>query len=97
MERHGAGALGDVHGGHHPVEGNVAVGADQHLAIGAQGNPGGKQGGKLPVGDGAVIAAGAVLSKHARVGPGEVWAGVPARRVGRLRRPAGAGVPGPPR
>jgi non-ribosomal peptide synthetase-like protein len=37
------------------------------------------------IGDGAVIAAGAVLSKHARVGPGEVWAGVPARRVGRLR------------
>ncbi|MGC4001389.1 MAG: DapH/DapD/GlmU-related protein [Anaeromyxobacter sp.] len=35
------------------------------------------------IGDGAVIAAGAVLSKHARVGPGETWAGVPARRVGR--------------
>jgi len=42
------------------------------------------------IGDGAVIAAGAVLSKHARVGPGEVWAGVPARRVGRLRRPGRA-------
>lgn len=40
------------------------------------------------IGDGAVIAAGAVLSKHARVGPGEVWAGVPARRVGRVRRSA---------
>jgi non-ribosomal peptide synthetase-like protein len=38
------------------------------------------------IGDGAVISAGAVLSKYARVGPGEVWAGVPARRVGRLRR-----------
>lgn len=37
------------------------------------------------IGDGAVIAAGAVLSKHARVGPGEIWAGVPARRVGRKR------------
>jgi len=35
------------------------------------------------IGDGAVIAAGAVLSKGARVGPGEVWAGVPARRIGR--------------
>lgn len=43
------------------------------------------------IGDGAVISAGAVLSKHARVGPGEVWAGVPARRVGRLRR----GTPAP--
>jgi non-ribosomal peptide synthetase-like protein len=40
------------------------------------------------IGDGAVIAAGAVLSKGARVGPGEIWAGVPARRVGR-RRTAG--------
>lgn len=38
------------------------------------------------IGDGAVIAAGAVLSKGARVGPGEIWAGVPARRVGRRRR-----------
>jgi len=46
------------------------------------------------IGDGAVIAAGAVLSKGARVGPGEVWAGVPARRVGR-RRP-GHGPPHDP-
>ncbi|MBK9519643.1 MAG: hypothetical protein IPO09_20410 [Anaeromyxobacter sp.] len=44
------------------------------------------------IGDGAVISAGAVLSKYAQVGPGEVWAGVPARRVGRLRR--GAPAPG---
>jgi len=35
------------------------------------------------IGDGAVIAAGSVLSKGARVGPGEIWAGVPARRIGR--------------
>lgn len=41
------------------------------------------------IGDGAVIAAGAVLSKGARVGPGEIWAGVPARRVGRRRSAAG--------
>jgi non-ribosomal peptide synthetase-like protein len=48
------------------------------------------------IGDGAVIAAGAVLSKGARVGPGEIWAGVPARRVGRRRSaaPARAGAPG---
>ena len=38
------------------------------------------------IGDGAILAAGSVLSKHTRVGPGEVWAGVPARRVGRRRR-----------
>jgi acetyltransferase-like isoleucine patch superfamily enzyme len=35
------------------------------------------------VGDGAIIAAGSVLSKGTRVAPGEIWAGVPARRVGR--------------
>jgi len=37
------------------------------------------------IGDGAVIAAGAVLSKGTKVGPREVWAGVPARRVGPAR------------
>jgi non-ribosomal peptide synthetase-like protein len=51
------------------------------------------------IGDDAIIAAGSVLSKGARVGPGEIWAGVPARRVGRRRaraRPAvaPAGAPG---
>lgn len=44
------------------------------------------------IGDDAVIAAGAVLSKGAKVGPGEIWAGVPARRVGRRHR---AGREGP--
>ncbi len=44
------------------------------------------------IGDGAVISAGSVLSKGARVGPYEIWAGVPARKVGR-RRPAGGGSP----
>jgi len=39
--------------------------------------------------DDAVIAAGAVLSKHARVGAGEVWAGVPARRVGKREAASG--------
>jgi acetyltransferase-like isoleucine patch superfamily enzyme len=37
------------------------------------------------IGDGAVIAAGAVLMKGTTVGPSEVWAGSPARRVGRRR------------
>jgi non-ribosomal peptide synthetase-like protein len=41
------------------------------------------------IGDDAIIAAGSVLSKGARVGPGEIWAGVPARRVGRRRGAAG--------
>ncbi len=37
------------------------------------------------IGDGAVIAAGAVLMKGTTVEPGEIWAGSPARRVGRRR------------
>src|SRR6266511_2877664 len=41
------------------------------------------------IGDGAVISAGSVLSKGSRVGPGEIGAGVPARRGGR-RRPRAA-------
>lgn len=44
------------------------------------------------IGDGAVIAAGAVLSKGAKVAPGEVWAGVPARPVGRRRPQTAARV-----
>ncbi len=45
------------------------------------------------IGDDAVIAAGSVLSKGTRVGPGEIWVGVPARRVGRRRhgRPSTSG------
>jgi len=48
------------------------------------------------IGDGAIVSAGSVLSKGTRVGPGEIWAGVPARRVGRRRRAPGgrAAAPG---
>lgn len=35
------------------------------------------------IGDGAVIAANAVLQKGTRVGPGEIWGGVPARMIGK--------------
>ncbi len=42
----------------------------------------------LAVGAGAVTAAGAVVTKNQPVGPGEVWAGVPARRL-RAREEAG--------
>lgn len=45
------------------------------------------------IGDGAVIAAGSVLSKGTKVGPGEIWAGVPARRVGRRFQRASAPRP----
>ena len=34
------------------------------------------------IGDGAVLAANAVLKKGTIIGPGEVWGGVPARRIG---------------
>lgn len=37
------------------------------------------------IGDGAVIAAGAVLQKGTKVGPGEIWGGVPARKIGERR------------
>jgi acetyltransferase-like isoleucine patch superfamily enzyme len=36
----------------------------------------------VTIGDGATIAAGAILPKGTRVGPGEVWGGVPARKLG---------------
>lgn len=31
------------------------------------------------IGDGAIVSAGAVVNKGTRIGPGEVWGGVPAR------------------
>ena len=58
----------------------VRIGRDVTIGIMAVVLPG------CEIGDGAVIAAGAVLSKGAKVGPGEIWAGVPARRVGRRSR-----------
>jgi acetyltransferase-like isoleucine patch superfamily enzyme len=39
------------------------------------------------LGDDSVLASGAVLAKGTRVGPGELWGGVPARRIER-RTPA---------
>jgi acetyltransferase-like isoleucine patch superfamily enzyme len=41
------------------------------------------------IGDDAVVAAGAIVTKGTVIGPGEIWAGVPARRVGRRDRPTG--------
>lgn len=41
------------------------------------------------IGDGAVLAVNAVLKKGTKVGPGEVWGGVPAKRIGtRGEKPA---------
>jgi hypothetical protein len=63
----------------HLVTASVRIGRGVTVGLMAEILPG------CTIGDGAVIAAGAVLSKGERVGPGEVWAGVPARRVGRRR------------
>ncbi len=42
----------------------------------------------VTIGDGALIAANAVLTKGTTVGPGEVWGGVPARKIGDRSHPA---------
>jgi carbonic anhydrase/acetyltransferase-like protein (isoleucine patch superfamily) len=34
------------------------------------------------IGDGAIVAAGAVVTKGARIAPGEIWGGVPAKKIG---------------
>lgn len=38
------------------------------------------------IGDGAVIAANAVLGKGTKVLPGEIWGGVPARKIGEKKK-----------
>jgi acetyltransferase-like isoleucine patch superfamily enzyme len=38
------------------------------------------------IGDGAVVAAGAILLKGTKIGPGEIWGGVPAKKVGEKHR-----------
>lgn len=37
----------------------------------------------VEIGDGAVVSVGAVVTKGTRIGPGEIWGGVPARLIGR--------------
>lgn len=37
----------------------------------------------VTIGDDAIVAAGSVVLKHTKIGHGEVWAGVPAKRVRR--------------
>ncbi|MDH4393692.1 MAG: acyltransferase [Aquabacterium sp.] len=45
------------------------------------------------IGDGAIVSVGAVVTKGTRIGPGEVWGGVPARLIS--RRAISATVPLP--
>lgn len=53
----------------------VEIGADCIIGAYAMINPG------CVIGDGAVIASRAVLPKHTEVPSGEVWGGIPARRI----------------
>lgn len=41
----------------------------------------------VTVGENAVVAAGAVVPKFTQIGPGEVWAGVPARKLDKHNSP----------
>lgn len=40
----------------------------------------------VTIGDGAIVSAGAVVLKDTRIGAGEVWGGVPAKRLDRKER-----------
>jgi non-ribosomal peptide synthetase-like protein len=58
------------------VTGRVKIGSNVTVGLMAMIMPGSE------IGDRAVIAANAFLPKDSRVGPGEIWAGIPARKVG---------------
>jgi len=38
----------------------------------------------VEVGDGAIVAAGALVTKDTKIPAGEIWAGVPARKIGQV-------------
>ena len=60
--------------GHFPVHigSNVTIGAHSTVMAG------------VSIGDGAIVAVGAVVTKGTRIGPGEHWGGVPAKlKIGR--------------
>ena len=61
-----------AHVAHFPIRigSNVTIGA--HAVVMSD----------VEVGDGAIVAVGAVVPKGTRIGAGEVWGGVPARRIG---------------
>lgn len=48
---------------------NVTIGATAVIMAGVQ------------IGDGSIISAGAVVTKDSRIGTGEVWGGIPARKL----------------
>jgi serine acetyltransferase len=61
-----------AHVAHFPIRvgSNVTIGA--HAVVMSD----------VEIGDGAIVAVGAVVPKGTRIGAGEVWGGVPARRLG---------------
>jgi len=36
----------------------------------------------VEIGEGAIVGAGALVAKDTVIPPGEIWAGVPARKIG---------------
>lgn len=68
---------GDIHNGTGEAHGGVIVEDDVLLSVGAVVLASGPE--PLVVGRGTVVAANAVLTRS--TGPGEVWAGVPARKI----------------
>jgi acetyltransferase-like isoleucine patch superfamily enzyme len=71
----------------HAVEGDtvsldpVRIGADVTVGMRAIIMPG------VEIGDGAIIGAGALVSKGKKVPPGEIWAGIPAKKIGTVGQP----------
>jgi acetyltransferase-like isoleucine patch superfamily enzyme len=58
------------------VTGRVKIGSNVTVGLMAMVMPG------VEIGDRAVIAANAFLAKGTKVGPGEIWGGIPARKLG---------------
>ncbi|MCK4374990.1 MAG: hypothetical protein KAX19_06655 [Candidatus Brocadiae bacterium] len=65
----------------------VRIGAGATVGVGAIVFPG------VEVGPGAIVAAGAVVTKGTVIPAGEVWAGVPARKIGVVGEPENREAP----
>lgn len=61
----------------------VRIGRGATIGMGATLMPG------VDIGEGAIVGAGAVVTKGTTVPAGEIWAGVPARRIGAAVGPSG--------
>jgi len=54
---------------------HITIGDNCLIGLGAQINPG------CNIGDGAIIASRAIVPKYTNVPPGEIWAGIPAKKI----------------